>query len=318
VTPSSATAGGFPLGPAEYVAAVSSAEALEMPVDYVYGGRLYLRDGRSLGLRATDVTRVQRVPDGFLVIEHSAVERQRAWYVQERTGDQTVLLDGVRWVAVAGDGTGRLAWLDGGLMRYQESIYGLGKAMPLEREQTDRPAFGGPVGFAGAAVVLADAGTGQPTLHDVWFPDRGDYEPTWAKYFAVYGARSQGTELVTARYTAGQRVCLAVVPVETLKSDPDDCRYLDRRPERGWVSPTGRWLVVAGDRDAQVIDLSDDWRTGMAVSWSGVNWVGGDAVWIDQDTVAVHTSTGLVVLSPLANSKAAEYKLPVQAVIVGQ
>jgi hypothetical protein len=319
VTPSGTTAGGeLLLGPAEYVAAVSSAEALEVPVDYVFGSTLYLRDGRSLGLRATDVTRVQRVPEGFVVIEHKAVERQRAWYVQERTGDQTILLDGVRWVAVAGDGTGQMAWLDGGSMRYQESIYDLGKAMPQVKVQTDRPAFGGPVAFAGEAVVLADAGTGQPAMHDLWFPDRGDYEPTWARYFAVYGARSRGTELVTARYTAGQRVCLAVVPVETLKSDPDECRYLDRRPDRGWVSPTGRWLVVAGDRDAQVIDLSDDWRTGMAVSWAGVSWIGGEAVWLDQDTVAVQTSSGLVVLSPLANSKAVEYKLPVQAVIVGQ
>jgi hypothetical protein len=34
--------------------------------------------------------------------------------------------------------------------------------------------------------------------------------------------------------------------------------------------------------------------------------------------LAVHTTSGLMVLSPLASSKAVEYKLPVQAVIVNQ
>jgi hypothetical protein len=84
------------------------------------------------------------------------------------------------------------------------------------------------------------------------------------------------------------------------------------------VSPGGRWLVVADERQAQMIDLTDGWRTGMVVPWSGVTWVGHDATWLDQDTVAVHTSTGLMVLAPLASSRAVEYKLPVHSVIVNQ
>jgi hypothetical protein len=114
-------------------------------------------------------------------------------------------------------------------------------------------------------------------------------------------------------------VCLELVAAETLKpSEAVGCHYLERRPTNGWVSPSGRWLVVADERQAQVIDLSAGWRTGMVVSWSGISWIGGDATWVDQDTVAVHTSSGLMVLSPLASSKAVEYKLPVQAVIVCQ
>lgn len=314
-----AAAGGANLAsPGEYVAAVTTAEAPDVPVDYVHDQWLYLRNGRSLRLEATDVTRVQRVPEGFLVVEHQSYEKQRAWYVQERTGSQVVLLDGVRSVAVAQDGSGRLAWLDGMAMRYQESAFSQVYPLPLVRMDTDRLAFGGPVSFVGPAVVLANGGSGLPTKHDLWFPERGDYVPTWADFFAIYGARSRDTELVAARYTASKRVCLALVPAETLKLDESQCRYLDRRPTGGWVSPTGRWLVVADDRHAQVFDLSDDWRTGMAVSWAGVDWVGGDAAWLDQDTLALHTSSGVVVLSPLSSSKAVEYKLPLQSVIVGQ
>jgi hypothetical protein len=308
--------------PGEHVAAVSSPEPPEipdLPVDYVHESQLFLRNGKSLRLTATDVTRVQRVPDGFVVIEHQPYEKQRAWYVQERTGYQVVLLDGVRSVAVASDGSGRLAWLDGTTMRYQDSLFaGQVDPIPALRMQTERPAFGGPVAFLGDAVVLADVMSGLPTKHDLWFPDRGDYQPTWTEYFAVYGARSRGRQLVAARYTAKQRVCLELVPAETLKSSDADCRYLERRPTNGWVSPSGRWLVVADDRQAQVIDLSNGWRTGMVVPWSGISWIGGDATWLNQDTVAVHTSSGLMVLSPLAGSKAVEYKLPVPAVIVCQ
>lgn len=308
--------------PGEYVAAVSSPEAPaipDMPVDYVQDSQLFLRNGKSLRLTATDVTKVQRVPDGFVVIEHRAYERQRAWYVQERTGYEVVLLDGVRSVAVASDGSGRLAWLDGTTMRYQDTVFaGQADPFPAVRLHTDRPAFGGPVAFLGDAVVLADVMSGLPSRHDLWFPDDGDYLPTWAEYFAVYGAISRGRQLVTARYTAKRRVCLQLVPAETLKSSDAGCRYLDRRPSNGWVSPSGRWLVVVDERQAQVIDLSAGWRTDMVVPWNGISWIGNDATWLDQDAVAVHTSSGLMVLSPLARSKAVEYKLPVQTVIVSQ
>jgi hypothetical protein len=157
-----------------------------------------------------------------------------------------------------------------------------------------------------------------PSRHDLWFPDLGDYQPTWANFFAIYGARGRGNELVTARYTTKRQVCLALVSVKTFGAEDPDCRYVERPPSSGWVSPSGRWLVVADERQAQMIDLSNGWRTGMVVPWSGVTWIAADATWLDQDTVAVHTSTGLMVLSPLASSKAIEYKLPVQAVIVCQ
>jgi hypothetical protein len=310
------------VSPGEFVAAVSSPEPPtfpDIPVDYVLHDRLVLRNGKSLHLDATDVTRAQRVPDGFVIIEHRPDQKQRAWYVQERTGDQMLLLDGVRSVVVAGDGSGRLAWLDGSTMRYQESVYaGQPEPFPALRLQTDRPAFGAPVALLGDAVVLADAASGRPGKHDLWFPDKGDYVPTWAGFFAVYGARARGTELVTARFTAKQRVCLALVPAATLKSTDRDCRYIDRRPSNGWVSPSGRWLVVADEHQAQMIDLYDGWRTGMVVPWGEPTRVGSDATWLDQDTLAVHTTSGLMVLSPLASSKAVEYKLPVQAVIVNQ
>jgi hypothetical protein len=212
VQPTRPSVDGYDLAsPGEYVAAVSSPEPPtfpDLPVDYFLGNRLILRNGKSLRLSATDVTRVQRVPDGFVVVEHRPEEKQRAWYVQERTGDQVVLLDGVRSVVVAGDGSGRLAWLDGSTMRYQESVYsGQPEPFAAVRLQTDRPAFGAPVALLGDAVLLADVASGRPGKHDLWFPDRGDYVPTWAGFFAVFGARARGTELVTARYTAKQRVC---------------------------------------------------------------------------------------------------------------
>jgi hypothetical protein len=227
----------------------------------------------------------------------------------------------VRSVAVAADGTGRMAWVDGSKMYYQETVAALSRTVVQSQPvQTDRPASGRPVGFVGDAVLLADPepadrGPAQPERHDLWFPDRGDYEPTWAPFFAVYGPRAN-SELVVAKHTK-RNVCLAVVRMTTLKLNESECHYVDRAPNRGWVSPSGRWLVVADEHQAQMFDLFADWRTGAQVAWS-VDRVGPDAAWLDRDTVALHTSTGVVVLSPFANERAVEYKVPGLSLIVSQ
>ena len=277
--------------------------------------------GRTLRLPAETVTQVQRAGDGFVVVEQSGVDEERAWYVDERTGSPVVVLDGVRSVAVSTDGSGRAAWFDGSRMFYRETVVPVARAAQKVRAvTTDRPATGRPVGFVGDAVLLADFGAGgkvstDPGRHDLWFPDRGDYRPTWAAFFGVYGVRSSG-ELVVARH-ARKSVCLASVRMSTLKLNDSDCHHVDWTPSRGWVSPSGRWLVVADRTQARMFDLSANWRTGAQVVWS-VDRVGPDAAWLDRDTVALHTSTGVVVLSPFANEKAVEYKVPGLSLIVGQ
>jgi len=223
----------------------------------------------------------------------------------------------VRSVAVSTDGVGRMAWLAGSKMYYQETAVPV--AAQVQPVETDRPAAGRPVGFVGDAVLLADLGPAEgptsPERHDLWFPDRGDYVPTWATFFAVYGGRA-GSELVVARRVE-QRVCLALARMDTLKMDTEGCHYIDRAPTGGWVSPSGRWLVVADEHQAQMFDLLAGWRAGAQVKWS-VDRVGSDAAWLDRDTVALHTSAGIVVLSPFAHEKAVEYKVPGLSLIVSQ
>jgi hypothetical protein len=287
----------------------------DLPVDYVQEGSLYLRSGRSVKLPADNVTQVRRAGDGFVVVAHVfGDEEQRAWYVDERGGAPVMVLDRVRSVAVAADGTGRMAWVDGSKMFYRASVkpFAVGRSQPVE---TDRPESGHPVGFVGDAVLLADRGPGEAGRHDLWFPERGDYEPTWATFLAVYGVRGSA-ELVVAKQTRSS-VCLASVRMSTLKLNESGCHHVDRAPERGWVSPSGRWLVVADEHQAQMFDLSSGWRAGAQVAWS-VDRVGPDAAWLDRDTVALHTSTGVVVLSPFANDKAVEYKVPGLSLIVSQ
>lgn len=303
--------------PGEYVAVSSPMPQVgaDLPVDYVQEGWLYLRGGATLKLPAGDVTQVQRAGAGFVVVApgHGDGE-QRAWYVAERGGAPVLVLDGVRSVAVAADGTGRMAWVDGAKMYYRESAVPVARtvAQPVE---TERPESGRPVGFVGDAVLLADPGPAEPERHDLWFPDRGDYEPTWATFAAVYGGRGSG-ELVVAKRTK-RNVCLASVRISTLKLDESQCHYVDRAPGRGWVSPSGRWLVTADGHQAQMLDLSAGWRVGAQVAWR-VDRVGPDAAWLDRDTVALHTSSGVVVLSPFANEKAVEYRVPGLALIVSQ
>jgi hypothetical protein len=303
----------------EYVAVSSPMppSSPDLPVDYVQEEWLYLRSGRTVRLPSGNVTQVQRAGDGFVVVEQGQGDGdQRAWYVNERSGVPVMVLDNVRSVAVSTDGEGRMAWLAGSKMYYQETAVPLArvtaKVQPVE---TDRPEAGRPVGFVGDAVLLADPGPTNPQRHDLWFPDRGDYVPTWATFFAVYGGRAS-SELVVAKFVE-KRVCLGLVRMSTLKLDTDDCHYIDHAPTRGWVSPSGRWLVVADEQQAQMFDLLTGWRTGAQVKWS-VNRVGADAAWLDRDTVALHTSTGVVVLSPFAHEKAVEYKLPGLSLIVSQ
>jgi hypothetical protein len=288
----------------------------DLPVDYVQSGWLYLRSGRSVQLPTGTITQVQRAGDGFVVVEQSGADEERAWYVNERTGAPVMVLDQVRSVVVSADGYGRIAWLDGSRMFYQESVVPVARAVAKAQAiATDRPVSGRPVGFVGEAVLLADPGPTDPERHDLWFPDRGAYVPTWAGFFAVYGVRASA-ELVVAR-RAGRSVCLASVRMSTLTLDSSDCHYVDWSPNRGWVSPSGRWLVVADRKQAQMFDLFAGWRTGAQVAWS-VDRVGPDAAWLDRDTVALHTSTGVVVLSPFANEKAVEYKVPGLSLIVSQ
>jgi hypothetical protein len=183
---------------------------------------------------------------------------------------------------------------------------------------TGAPADGGPVGFVGDAVLLADPGAGGGySRHDLWFPARGDYRPTWASFFAVYGSRSAGNELVAARSTSRKDICISLVKVDGLAVEQGDCGLLEVLPYRGWVSPNGRWLVVADTRGAQVFDLSVKLRLGARLEWSVQN-VRADAAWVDPDTIALHSAHRLVVLPLRAPATAAEYVLPPDAVIVTQ
>ncbi|GIJ53668.1 hypothetical protein [Virgisporangium aurantiacum] len=310
--------------PGEYVAVSSPMppSSSDLPVDYVQEQWLYLRSGRSVRLPSGNVTQVQRAGDGFVVVEQGREDGdQRAWYVNERSGAPIMVLDNVRSVAVSTDGEGRMAWLAGSKMYYRETAVPVAPiAATVQPVETDRPAAGRPVGFVGDAVLLADSGPAEPgstgpERHDLWFPDRGDYVPTWATFFAVYGGRAS-SELVVAKRVE-KRVCLGLARINTLTLDTEACHYIDRAPTRGWVSPSGRWLVVADEHQAQMVDLLAGWRTGAQVKWS-VDRVGSDAAWLDRDTVALHTSTGVVVLSPFAPDKAVEYKVPGLSLIVSQ
>lgn len=312
--------------PGEYVAVSSPMpqSSSDLPVDYVQEEWLYLRSGRSVRLPSGNVTQVQRAGDGFVVVEQGQGDDddQRAWYVNERSGVPVLVLDKVRSLAVSTDGEGRMAWLAGSKMYYQETAVPVARyAATVRPVETDRPVAGRPVGFVGDAVLLADfepvepGGSTGPERHDLWFPGRGDYVPTWATFFAVYGGRAS-SELVVAKRVE-KRVCLGVVRINTLKLDTEACHFIDRAPTRGWVSPSGRWLVVADEHQAQMFDLFAGWRTGAQVKWS-VDRVGSDAAWLDRDTVALHTSTGVVVLSPFAHERAVGYKVPGLSLIVSQ
>jgi hypothetical protein len=302
--------------PGEYVAVSTPMPAAlsDLPVDYVNDNLLTLRNGRTFQLPAGEIRLVQRAQDGYVVVEDGPGQTQSAWFLHERSGMLHTVLKDVRSIVVAADGSGRLAWLSGSTMYYREVLFdALPRPYTVRTFDTNRPAHGRPVGFVGGAVLLSDP---ESDRHDVWFPDRGDYEPTWVGVAAVYGARARGTELVVAR-SAKKRVCLTTVSIDEPGQDPAGCHFLDRWPTRGWVSPGGRWLVLADRSRAQMIDLTAGWRKAAEVDWK-VDEVNAGVAWLDPDKVAVHTSAGVVVLSPFATETAVQYKLPARSVIVNQ
>jgi hypothetical protein len=283
-----------------------------MPVDFVTGRRLQLGTGRVLALALTaSVEQVYRAQAGFVVVEVETM--RRAWFVDEKTGAQALLFDKATWVAVAGDGSGRLAWVSGADMYFRTSVQATGTV-----RRTDAPPDGGPVGFVGEAVLLADSGTdGGLARHDLWFPARGDYQPTWVDFFAVFGARSDGRELVAAKLSDRKDICLLFANVDGLDVNQSECGLLDQAPMRGWVSPNGRWLVVVDKRGVRVFDLSVKDKP-PARQGPVVQDVRADATWIDSDTLALHVADRLVVVPMAGPAHVVEYLLPPDAVIVRQ
>jgi hypothetical protein len=182
--------------------------------------------------------------------------------------------------------------------------------------RTSAPVDGGPIGFAGEAVLLADpAAGGGFSRHDLWFPARGEYRPTWADFFAVFGVRSAGREMVAARSTARKDICVSFVNLDGLDMEQAECGLLDQMPYRGWVSPNGRWLVVVDAKGVRVFDLSA--RTKPAARLTSVGrTVGADVAWIDADTLALHDADRLIVVPLRGPAHVVEYLLPRDAAIV--
>jgi hypothetical protein len=187
----------------------------KLPIDVVADDQLVTVDGAAIDVSfAGEVSQAYRVAEGWLVVGvPRSAARASVWLVTA-AGERQTLLSGVDGVAfdVAGQ---QVAWrvgtqvflgsLSGGrLGQQQQTVTVAGTAVP--------------VGFVAGAVLLARGGLDG---YDLWWPDRGIYQPNWAQTaVAVYGSLPDGRTavgqvLVDATVVAGlaavgERRCLAL------------------------------------------------------------------------------------------------------------
>jgi hypothetical protein len=203
-------------------------------------------------------------------------------------------------VAVAADGR-HLAWRSAGrlLTGSIDPKTGLvaGKSSPA-------PERGFPLLLTGDSVVLGYTETGGGIdHHDVWFPDLGDYKPTWDKtvgVFTVFGSAPGGTNyLGLVQGPAGAKdACLAELdPKANLKATRKACGIVTQIDRAGAVSPDGKWFAyrgagASGRGEIDVVELGTVFtKPAISVAWPS------DAVgaWEDASTMLVNGSAGGLV-----------------------
>jgi hypothetical protein len=265
-----------------------------LPVDVLAADRLVTTAGESIDLSfAGTVRRAYRVAGGWLVVGSGG---SSLWFVS-LGGHPQAVLSKVDSLAVAPDGQ-RLAWRSGELLSY--GVVNAGSVTVKRR--TIIADQGIPVGFAGGGVLLSRGG-GWFGGYDVWWPDRGDYLPTWyPSAVAVYGTLADGhtvaAQVLTRIDAPGgtvRRWCLALLDAAaglTLRRTLCDLGLTAQ--SSGAVSPDGRWLVADAAGRAVLVDLSA-FANGQVRTVSAGPALEGEPAWLDRQTVIHPVASGTLV-----------------------
>ncbi|MDG4768112.1 hypothetical protein O7632_29070 [Solwaraspora sp. WMMD406] len=301
VTPSGATTTGpaaqaAPLPLSDDLRRQPLAAAQVPPVDVVLADGLHTSDGRRIDLGPiAAVSQASRIPDGWLLVEEQPSGETGVWFVTA-TAAPRVVLPGVDGVVFDPAGT-RIAWRTGAEVAVARLVDG--ELADLEHTAVSPETR--PVGFAGDAVLMARAdGEDNPAGYDVWWPGRGQFQPTWNETAtAVYGSLPDGQSIVAQINDVAGRSCLALLDVRReLAASKTVCALPLTSDGRGAVSHDGRWLMANGTADtrsttetelAMLVDLGEVFDQEPAAIREAGPRLTGTAVWADAETV-VHVA----------------------------
>lgn len=296
-----------------------------LPVDVVVGRYVFLAGGGVVSLAdvvpcedGRCVRGVWRVADGYLVSVHqpdAPVGAAVLWHVPD-VGTARVVVDGDGALIVTRGTTRRpgiqVVWSDDGRLhagtydghRVVDVLSTPAPEVEVDRDQTlilrPRAVVGDAVALTGS---LVDGGA---SLWDVWFPDRGDYEPADYPSTGFHGVTADGERIIGWHTsTDGQRVrCLSEVVPEEFEPVRSECPSPFTANARIHPSPDGRWWLVV---DTFPVAGTNRHEPGMALFDAQQVWQGGDAtrrwfrpnvdgVWLDDQTfVAVDRSSATVI-----------------------
>jgi hypothetical protein len=261
---------------------------------------LLTQDGRRLSLSGLEgqPARGYQIAGGWLVntvVDFPGTGGTQLWLVRP-DGSVLRLLDHLDGDGVISPDGRKLAWRSAGSLVVGH-LDGTGAV--VRDATTPAPERGGPLVYAGSAVLIGYSATGGGIDNfDVWVPQQGRYTPSWDRAQAggvvgVFGATADGRWLIglalAAPGSGGKDTCVARIdPLNKLHVVARACGLPEPR-EWGEVSPDGRWLAYQsldanGRSQTTLVDLTTVFQQPkVAGTWP----VESPGVWTGPDTMIV-------------------------------
>lgn len=242
---------------------------------------LLLPDGKAISLAKIDGGAMSgyQTRDGWLVRGlGNGIDTLSLWLVKP---DGSVLLTVDKAeapVAVAADGR-RIGWRSGGKLYVGQVNPSGGVTVDKTSKAPDR---GHPISLTATTVALGYSDTGGGIdHHDLWYPDLGEYKPTWEKSAhvrAVFGSAPDGVNFLgLVANPSGAGTCLGTLNAkDTLKALSTACGLPIQVDRYGAVTRDGHWLAVrsadgSGSPEIAIIDLTTVFtKPALTVSWTGL------------------------------------------------
>ena len=261
---------------------------------------LLLPDGKTIALDKVGGGAIDgfQTRDGWLVRGYgNGRDTMSLWLVSPDGTLRTIVDKAEAPVAVAPDGR-HLAWRSGGKL-YTGTVDP--KTGLVAGVSSPAPERGAPLLLTGDSVILGYSSTGGGLdNHDVWFPSRGDYKPTWDKTVhvrAVYAPAPGGSNYLglVQGPAGGKDTCLAELdPKENLKATRTACGVVTQIDQMGALSPDRKWLAyhgatTDGREQITVVELASVFsKPAVAIAWPGA-MIGA---WEDGSTMLARGSSG--------------------------
>jgi len=261
---------------------------------------LLLPDGKAISLAKIDGGAMSgyQTRDGWLVRGFgNGIDTLSLWLVKP---DGSVLLAVEKAeapVAVAADGR-RIGWRSGGKLYVGQVNPSGGVTVDKTSKAPDR---GHPISLTATTVVMGYSETGGGIdHHDVWYPDLGEYKPTWEKSAhvrAVFGSAPDGVDFLgLVANPSGAGTCLGMLSAkDSLKATRTACGLPIQVDRYAAVTRDGHWLALHtavgdGRPEIGIVDLTAVFtKPALTVSWTGQTgpWDESNALLVLEDSGAL-------------------------------